>query len=60
MKKAKSLKRGDKIAIVSLSLGLLGEDFTAHQVEIAEKRLREDFGLEVVYMPNSKKGIKSR
>lgn len=58
MKKAKSLKRGDKIAIVSLSLGLLGEDFTAHQVEIAEKRLREDFGLEVVYMPNSKKGIK--
>lgn len=58
MKKAKKLKAGDKIAIVSLSLGILGEEFTRHQIEIAEKRLRDDYGLEVVYMPNSKKGIK--
>lgn len=58
MIKPKKLKRGDRIAIVSLSLGILGEDFTSHQREIAEKRLTEDYGLEVVYMPNSKKGIK--
>lgn len=58
MKKPRHLEKGDKIAIVSLSLGILGEDFTSHQVEIAEKRLREDYGLEVVYMPNSRKGIK--
>lgn len=57
MKKPKVLKKGDKIAIVSLSLGILGEEFTKHQVEIAEKRLKEDYGLEVVYMPNAKKGI---
>lgn len=58
MKKAKCLKKGDKIAIVSLSLGILGEDFSKHQVELAEKRLNEDYGIEVVYMPNSKKGMK--
>ncbi|MFL8968753.1 S66 peptidase family protein [Helcococcus kunzii] len=58
MIKPRKIKKGDKIAIVSLSLGILGEDFTSHQREIAEKRLTEDYGLEVVYMPNSKKGIK--
>lgn len=57
MKKPNRLKKGDKVAIVSLSLGILGEDFTKHQREIAEKRMKE-MGLEVVYMPNSKKGIK--
>lgn len=58
MIKPKKLKKGDKIAIVSLSLGLLGEDFTKHQRDLAKKRLEEDFGLEVVYMPNSTKGMK--
>ncbi|MGY3776678.1 S66 family peptidase [Helcococcus sueciensis] len=57
MKKPNRLKKGDKVAIVSLSLGILGEDFTKHQREIAEKRMKE-MGLEVVYMPNSTKGIK--
>lgn len=58
MIKPKKLKKGDKIAIVSLSLGILGEEFTEHQRKLAEKRLTEDFGLEVVYMPNAMKGIK--
>lgn len=58
MIKPKKLKRGDKIAIVSLSLGILGEEFTKHQRDLAKKRLEEQYGLEVVYMPNSKKGIK--
>lgn len=58
MIKPKQLKKGDKIAIVSLSLGILGEEFTEHQRKLAEKRLTEEFGLEVVYMPNAMKGIK--
>ncbi len=54
--KPKCLNRGDKVAIVSLSSGVLGESFVAHELKLAEKRLRE-FGLEPVYMPNSLKGI---
>lgn len=59
MLKPKKLKKGDNLAIVSLSLGILGEDFTSHQRKIAEKRIKEDFGLNLTYMPNSKKGIKA-
>jgi muramoyltetrapeptide carboxypeptidase LdcA involved in peptidoglycan recycling len=51
------LKSGDKIAIVSLSSGVLGESFAEHELELGEKRLAE-FGLTPVYMPNAKKGIK--
>jgi len=51
------LKKGDKVAIVSLSRGLLGESFIAHEVPIGIKRL-EGYGLEVVFMPNSCKGMK--
>lgn len=57
MKKPKMLKKGDRVAIVSLSLGILGEDFIKHEIEVAEKVMK-DLGLEVVYMPNSRKGIK--
>lgn len=56
MIKAKRLKQGDKVAIVSLSSGLLGEDFVKHNLELGTKRLK-DFGLEPVFMPNSLKGI---
>lgn len=56
MLKPKPLKKGDKVAIVSLSSGLLGEDFMKHQVELGVKRLKE-FGLEPVFMTNSLKGI---
>lgn len=56
MIKAKRLKKGDKIAIVSLSRGLLGEASTKHYVDSGLKRLKE-FGLEPVIMPNALKGI---
>ncbi|MDO4611965.1 MAG: LD-carboxypeptidase [Candidatus Saccharibacteria bacterium] len=57
MKKPAALKRGDKIAIVSLSDGVLGEPFAKHEVVLLEKRLREEFGLNFAYMDNAKKGI---
>lgn len=56
MNKPKALKRGDRVAIVSLSSGMLGEDFCAHNLEIGTRRLRA-YGLEPVFMPNSLKGI---
>ena len=45
-----------KIGIVSLSRGILGEDFMKHEVEIGLRRLNE-LGLEVKFMPNALKGI---
>ena len=56
MVKPKMLKKGDKVAIVSLSRGILGESFIKHEVELLEKRLKE-LGLEYEYMPNSLKGM---
>ena len=41
MKYAKKLRKGDKVAIVSLSSGMLGEAFCSHNIEIGVKRLRE-------------------
>jgi muramoyltetrapeptide carboxypeptidase LdcA involved in peptidoglycan recycling len=56
MIKPQKLNRGDKVAIVSLSKGILGEPFAAHEVILGEKRLAE-FGLIPVYMQNAKKGM---
>lgn len=56
MKKAHALNKGDKVAIVSLSGGMLGEPFCSHDIELGRKRLSE-FGLEMVIMPNALKGI---
>lgn len=57
MIKPKRLHKGDKVAIVSLSRGMLGEKMFIHKLEIARKRLEEDYGLEVVVMPNALKGV---
>ena len=57
MNKPKCLNKGDKVAVVSLSLGLYGEESCHHEVELAEKRLKE-YGLELVPMTNTTKGIK--
>lgn len=57
MLKPKHLKPGDRVAIVSLSRGTLGEDWAIHKLAIAKERLTRDFGLEVVVMPNALKGI---
>lgn len=56
MKKPQSLRKGDKVAIVSLSSGMLGGGFCSHNIETGVKRLRA-FGLEPVFMPNALKGI---
>lgn len=55
MIKPKMLQVGDKVAVVSLSSGMLGEAFCSHNIEIGVRRLKE-FGLEPVFMPNSLKG----
>ena len=57
MIKPDRLKKGDKIAVVSLSSGLLGEEKLIHKYYIAKERLEKDFGLEVVAMPNALKGL---
>lgn len=57
MIKPKRLVSGDKVAIVSLSRGMLGEKMFIHKYELAKKRLEEEYGLEVVAMPNALKGI---
>lgn len=54
--KAKHLKTGDKVAIVSLSSGVLGEKFVKHELDLGLKRLKE-LGLEPVIMPSALKGI---
>lgn len=56
MIKPKMLKKGDKIAIVSLSWGGLGDKNLIHKYYIAKERLENDFSLEVVTMPNALKG----
>ena len=56
MQKPMNLQKGDKVAIVSLSLGLLGEEGAKHELDLGIKRLKE-FGLEPVIMPNALKGI---
>ena len=56
MLKPKKLKKGDKIAIVSLSWGGLGDKKLIHKYYIAKERLENDFGLKVVTMPNALKG----
>lgn len=57
MIKPKRLNIGDKVAIVSLSSGMLGEKEFLHKYDLGKKRLGEKFGLEVVTMSNTLKGI---
>lgn len=56
MIKPERLKKGDKVAVVSLSWGGLGEENLMHKFYIAKERLKTDFGLELVAMPNALKG----
>ena len=56
MIKPKRLKKGDKIAVVSLSWGGLGDECFLHKYHIARERLENEFGLEVVCMPHALKG----
>lgn len=56
MIKPEVLKKGDKVAIVSLSRGILGMPYCKHEIEIGTKRL-QGYGLEPIIMPNSLKDI---
>lgn len=58
MIKPERLRKGDKVAIVSLSNGMLGEKEYLHKYELGKKRLEEKFGLKVIEMPNCLKGEK--
>lgn len=55
--KPHKLVKGDKIATISPSSGLAGEAAFHWRYELGIKRLEDIFGLEVVAMPNSLKGI---
>jgi muramoyltetrapeptide carboxypeptidase LdcA involved in peptidoglycan recycling len=56
MIKPRRLKPGDKIAIVSLSWGGLGDASFIHKYKIAKERLEKDFGLKVVTMSHALMG----
>ncbi|WP_061777325.1 S66 family peptidase [Levilactobacillus senmaizukei] len=56
MIKPYQLHKGDRVALVSLSSGVLGEDFAAHEYQRGKQRLRK-LGLIPVPMPNALKGI---
>lgn len=56
MIKPTKLKKGDTIAIVSLSSGTAGDKLFKHRYEQGKKRLEEVFGLKVITMPNALKG----
>lgn len=45
-----------KIGIVSLSSGILGEDFIQHEVKLGKERL-EKMGLDIVFLPHALKGM---
>lgn len=54
--KPQRLKLGDKVATVSLSWGGAGDIDLLWRYNVGKKRLEEEFGLEVVEMPNTLKG----
>ncbi len=56
MIKPRKLNKGDKVAIITLSRGLLGMPFIKHELDLGIKRLK-DYGLEPVIMPNSLKNM---
>lgn len=56
MYKPAKLQRGDRVAIVSLSSGILGEPAVKHELVAGANRLR-DFGLTPVFMPHSLRGV---
>lgn len=57
MRKPAGLKKGDTVALVSLSSGMAGEDAFAHRVALGRQRLEEIFDLKVVIMPHAMKGM---
>ncbi len=54
--KPKALKRGEKVAAVSLSWGAAGDKDKIWRYEQGKRRLEEELGLQVVEMDNALKG----
>ena len=54
--KPSRLKRGDKVATISLSWGGAGDKDILWRYNIGKKRLQEEFGLEVIEMPHTLSG----
>lgn len=52
----KKLKRGDTVAIVSLSSGMGVDSAFMYRFELGKQRQEEVFGLNVLVMPNAFKG----
>lgn len=50
------VRKVKKVGIVSLSSGILGEDFVKHELEIGVSRLRE-YGIEVQFLNHALKGM---
>lgn len=46
----------NKIGIVSLSSGILGESFIEHELEIGKERLSK-YGIKIEFLPNALKGV---
>lgn len=53
----RKLRPGDKVAVVSLSRGMLGEKPFIHKYHLAKERMEKSYGLQVVPMPHALKGI---
>ena len=49
------LKKGDKVAIICLSSGIIGEPYCAHEKELGIKKLLE-FGVEPVFTEHALRG----
>lgn len=58
MLKPEKLKKGDKIAIVSLSSGIAGDKEYYYRYVLGKERLEKEFGLDVITMPNALIGSK--
>ena len=56
MIKPKHLSAGDKVAVVSLSSGSLGEPELIHKYYLAKERLERNYGLRVEAMPHALRG----
>jgi len=56
LQKPQRLRRGDRVATVSLSWGGAGDPEILWRYEQGKRRLEEHFGLEVVEMPHTLKG----
>lgn len=56
MIKPARLKKGDMVAIVSLSSGTAGDEMFKHRYEQGKKRIEEVFCLKTITMPNALKG----